>query len=321
MSDIAPEAVQSSPEDRLVALLGGGPKQEPATPEPAAPADDLAVETPEVEAAPEGIEAATEEDAPQPEEAGEAFEELEHLGKTYEVPVSLKKAFEENRAMATRASQTAKQAETLLEHVNAQAQLIQAETQFSKFAESEMSEKARLEGVLAQYKKLDWYQMTPEQYAENRRNRDILAEQLQDVEKALGEKRDQYEGWRQQQRNEMLSKGAEYLQKVIPNYTSDTTRTRIAQEAVALGYTQREIAELADPRLVVALHKAAQWDALQAQKPAAQNKIAKAPAVVKPGASTSQNTSTAVREKALRARLKQTGNVNDAAALLMTRMR
>jgi hypothetical protein len=90
---------------------------------------------------------------------------------------------------------------------------------------------------------------------------------------------------------------------------------------MALGYTQDEVSNMEDPRLVVALHKAAQWDRLQAQKPLAQQKVTKAATVSKPGASTPANSTTAVREKALRARLKQTGNVNDAAALLASRMR
>jgi len=319
MSDVAAQA-EVPIESRLEAYFGGTPV-EPATKAPAATeADDTVVGAPETDDVPEGIDPTAEAVAEQPE-GEEPFEELTHLDKTYEVPVSLKKAFEENRAMATRAAQTAKQAEALLQHVNAQAQLVQAETGFNKWAESELSEKARLEGVLAQYKKLDWYAMSPEQYAENRRNRDILAEQLADAEKALGGKREQYQGWRSQQYNEMLSKGVEYLRKAVPNFESESTRNVIAAEAKALGFTQAEVESLADPRVVVALHKAAQWDRLQASKPATQNKVAKAAPIVRAAGSDSQRTEAQSKHIAARARLKKTGSVDDFAAALLTRMR
>lgn len=323
--DIASEAVPQgpTPEQRIAAFLGGSTPA-PA-PKAASPAAEATVEKPvsqepddEAVAAEDGTEPAEQQQA---DDGEEPFEELTHLDKTYEVPASLKKAFEENRAMATRSAQAAKQAEALAQQVNAQAQFIQAETQFQKYAETEMSEKVRLEAVLNQYKKLDWYAMSPEQYAENRRNRDILAEQLSDVEKTLEGKRQEYQGWRTQQYQEVVNSGKEYLRKVIPNYSSDDVLMSIAQQAISVGFSQAEVANMTDPRLVVALHKAAQWDKLQSGKSLAQKKVGKATPVVKPGASTSSNSTTAVREKALRARLKQTGNVNDMAALLIHKMR
>ena len=113
----------------------------------------------------------------------------------------------------------------------------------------------------------------------------------------------------------------EYLQKVIPNFQADETRQRIASTAKVLGYTDEEVASLNDPRLVVALHKAAQWDRLQANKPQATNKAGKAPPVTRPGSNTTANNAAVAKQNALRARLKKSGDLKDVAALLESRMR
>jgi len=322
MADVPAQAEvqQASPEDRLAAFMSGSLPATRAQPAPAQeaaqPEDQDAVDTPVDETEEDVAVAPDEQAAPE-----EAFDELEHLGKTYEVPVSLKKAFEENRSLATKSAQSAKAAETLAAQLHIKAQLLDAETQFNRYAESEITEKARLEGVLGQYKKLDWYGMAPEQYAENRRNRDILAEQLEDVKSTLSKKRGEYDGWRMQQGREVLNRGVEYLQKVIPNFQADETRSRIAQTAKGLGYTDEEVGNLHDPRLVVALHKAAQWDRLQANKPQATNKAGKAPPVARSGSNVSANNAAVAKQNALRARVKKSGDLKDVAALLETRLR
>jgi hypothetical protein len=314
--------VQSEGEinSRIAAALGGD--DGPSTQEPVPPAPDDSSADPVDN---EGVEPSQPEEAAedqQPEEStDEQFEELEHLGKTYEVPASLKKAFEANRALATKASQTSSQAQALLEQVSAQAQFFQAEAQFRTYAEQEMKEKVRLEGVIEQYKQLDWYKMSTEEYAEHRRNRDILAEQLAETDKKLNGKYNEYSHWRSNQQSEVIARGQDYLNKVIPNFNAEQTKLAIAQQAVAVGFTKDEIANMADPRVVVALHKAAKWDKLQAQKPGVNQRVSKAPPISRPGAQSSNNSNTAVKDKALRARLKTTGNVNDAAALLLSRMR
>jgi hypothetical protein len=305
----------ASPEDRLAAYFGGGESAATTADEPPQPTADAAPTEVSADQPPEtGAD-------DQPAEDTEPFEELTHLNKTYEVPASLKKAFEENRAMATRAAETAKHASSLLEHAKAQAQLAEAESRFNEWAATEIGEKQRLEALLGQYKKLDWYNMAPDQYQEHRRNRDIIAEQLDDAKKSVDAKRSQYDNWRKAQSDELIAKGQEYLSKVIPNFAAEDTRTLIAKQGVSLGYSPQELSDNKDTRLIVALHKAAQWDKLQASKQATTNKVSKAAPVVKPGASVATNNAAVAKEKALRARLKQSGNVNDAAALLLQRMR
>ena len=322
MADV-PAQAEVPVESRLEAFFGGAPV-EPATkaPAPAPAVDGTAAEAPEAPEVTEGVESAADEAAETQPEGDEPFEELTHLDKTYEVPASLKKAFEENRALATRSAQTAKQYEALVQHATAQTQLVQAEAQFAEYAKPEMSEKAQLSAVINQYRNA---------LADPTLDRDLRLDymgkleayraQLETVEGKIGDKQKQYQSWRSQQRQQMLSAGAEYLQKVIPNFAAENTRQSIAQQAVALGYTQDEVANMEDPRLVVALHKAAQWDRLQASKPATQNKVAKAAPIVRPAGSDSQRTEAQSKHIAARARLKKTGSVDDFAAALLTRMR
>lgn len=317
MADVAPqgEVQQATPEQRLSAYLGVSPAPQQAAPEPELSAPEQAEDV-------EGVEqlASADNAEAQPSTDEEPYEELEHLGKTYEVPVSLKKAFEENRANFTKATTEAKAIAALQQQVATRAQLVEAEAQFAKYAEPEANQKARLEAVLAEYKKLDWYNMSPEQYSEQRKNRDLVAEQLEDAKAALQAKRQEFEGWRTQRSQEMLRHGQEYLNKVIPNFQAEETRLRIAQTAMQMGYTNEEVASMSDPRLVVALHKAAQWDRLQASKPSVQNKVAKAAPRVRTSAPQGQSQAAVEKEKSLRARLKQSGDYRDAAALLAARL-
>jgi len=317
MSDVAPEAVPI--ESRLEAYFGGTPN-EPATPAPAPVADGPAVETPSTDDVPEGVDPAAEAVAEQPE-GEEPFEELDHLGKVYEVPVSLKKAFEENRAMATKASQLAKSYEPLAAQVAIQAQLLQAEAQFYQHAAPEIQETTKLEAIARQYRDALRSPLEPQVRADYRDQLEQITYQLEDAKGKLTAKRQQFDQWRSQAKQEALAKGQEYLSRVVPNFGADETKQRIAQTALSLGYTHEEVARLEDPRLVVALHKAAQWDRLQASKPATQNRVAKAAPIVRAAGSDSQRTEAQSKHVAARARLKKTGSLDDFAAALLTRMR
>ena len=68
-----------------------------------------------------------------------------------------------------------------------------------------------------------------------------------------------------------------------------------------------------------ALYKAAKWDALQAGKKAAVEKVSKAPPVVKPGANQGQRATSEQKYKQARQSLKKTGSVQDAVRAFMLR--
>lgn len=82
----------------------------------------------------------------------------------------------------------------------------------------------------------------------------------------------------------------------------------------SLGLTADEVNKISDHRLVVALSKAAKWDALQAKKPAVQAKV-EAAKVVKPGSTQTQRAPVSDVTRA-KQRLAKTGRVQDAALAL-----
>jgi hypothetical protein len=97
------------------------------------------------------------------------------------------------------------------------------------------------------------------------------------------------------------------LTKRLPTI-SDTDRRGMMKAAQDLGATESHIY---DPVFLHALHKAAQWDRLQAEKPKAMQKVAAAPVVLKPGAAEQRKPNQAAFE-----RLKKHGRTEDLAALL-----
>jgi hypothetical protein len=67
-----------------------------------------------------------------------------------------------------------------------------------------------------------------------------------------------------------------------------------------------------DPVFLHALHKAAQWDQLQAAKPKAMQKVAAAPVVLKPGAAEQRKPNQAARDRIMQGR----GSIDDLAAVM-----
>jgi hypothetical protein len=97
------------------------------------------------------------------------------------------------------------------------------------------------------------------------------------------------------------------LTKRLPSI-NDADRRGMMKAAQDLGATE---SHMYDPVFLHALHKAAQWDQLQAAKPKAMQKVAAAPVVLKPGAAQQRKPNQAAYE-----RLKSRGRIEDLAALL-----
>lgn len=90
--------------------------------------------------------------------------------------------------------------------------------------------------------------------------------------------------------------------------------SEIRKAAMADGYTEAELNNIRLSKNVVTLWKAAQWDKLQNSKPEVQKKIAKAPKMMKAGATQSES-GKSEQIKRLKGKLRKTGKVGDAAKL------
>jgi hypothetical protein len=87
--------------------------------------------------------------------------------------------------------------------------------------------------------------------------------------------------------------------------------TKITKYAVAHGLTQADLQKITNPRLVIALNKARQYDELQAAKAELRGKAQDAPQVARPGTSRRLG-----GKQAIQARFKQAPSMEDAIKLL-----
>jgi hypothetical protein len=89
----------------------------------------------------------------------------------------------------------------------------------------------------------------------------------------------------------------------------------IIQTGNAYGYSAEELAQVVDYRHIKVLHELAEYRKLKDAKPGVEKKVTVVPKVLRPGAPQSGD-SQAKRVNELQQRLRASGSVKDAAALL-----
>lgn len=105
---------------------------------------------------------------------------------------------------------------------------------------------------------------------------------------------------------------------VIPEYADKEKGAKVRQEireyAKSIGWTDQELGSVYDSRAVLSLYEGMQYRKLMSNKPAVNKKVSEAPKMVKPGTTKAQ-ASEREQIKRDKARLRETGNVRDAAAI------
>jgi hypothetical protein len=226
----------------------------------------------EVEASDEEVEASEEGEVP--------FVEVEFDGKLYEVPPELKDALLRQSDYTTKTQEVAQQRK---EVEVIQGQLRQQREAF-EFAESIRGDVLRAEQL----------ENTAQQYHEYLRNNidNLSSTDIEKLRMAIEEarrerdeighsvtsKQQEFQQAQQQSITELLNKGTEVLRSKIPGWGEDHQK-QVRDYATNLGFSEAEINSVIDPRQVEVLYKAAQYDALQANKPAAVKKVQKAPTI------------------------------------------
>lgn len=134
----------------------------------------------------------------------------------------------------------------------------------------------------------------------------------------------------QQQRAEIIASGTKVLEEKIPGWTDpkegDTLRSTLATYAAdEIGISMEELQQVIDPRLFILLYKANKYDTLSKNgkeivdevKKGKKQKKAATP-VVKPGVSkqTADKGKTSRKRKDRINRLRETGNIHDAASII-----
>lgn len=139
------------------------------------------------------------------------------------------------------------------------------------------------------------------------------AEQQKLTAKQQAEAQQRFQAHVAQEREKVLAK--------IPAW-KDPKSEQAEKKAIAsyllsedVGYTPQEVGSLADSRALVIARKAFLFDQLMSKKPEVERKVAEAPKFQKPGQQKSVKTSGQQRHDAKVNRLRQTGRVEDAAAV------
>lgn len=294
--------VPAAPQER------SGPVEEEVSPQEAA--SDEEVEPTETD--PTDEPPADEEGEGDPEEP---FVELEHLGKRYQVPASLKTAFEANRTQANRIPAELAEMRKILQ---AERQLLDAEKSFSEDSRTEVEELRTLDARIREFKTIDWQSLETNQLLQYRQMLDTLKDQKAELEGSLSQKKAAFERNRQARQQELVQQGTLYLEKAIPGWNDQVAKEVALFAVTERGYSPEEL-EIYDPKRVVDLWEAMQYRKLQKTKPGVLNKARKAPPVIKPGSVDSAKATSQDKVQGLRDKVRKTGSVEDAAAWFMAR--
>ena len=161
------------------------------------------------------------------------------------------------------------------------------------------------------------------------RQREAHRDRKESLQKVQAEQvRVQQENLQQMQiaRQEYLANENEKLLKALPEWNDPEVanaekRAIITYAQRNLGFSDEEVANIADSRGVLALRKAYLYDELMSRKPEVQKKVKKAPKVTRSGQPTTKAQATANRSKQALERLNKTGSKDAAVDLLLQRMR
>lgn len=242
--------------------------------EDAAPSDESPSE--------EAQETTEAEEAPPEEDTGPKLAEVEIDGKLFAVPEELKDGYL-RQADYTRKTQEVAQARRHVETMLATAsQAVQASQQFADIVGQIKAADASLQA----FHSLNWNELRasdPVEYATKQADyarwqsyRDGLVRNLQDTKA-------QVDYAMAQDMAAKVHEGAQLLSQAIPGWGEQRMK-ELRAAAARHGYNDQELDSIADPRAVMILFKAAEYDKLQAAKVSKAQQVKNLPPVAKPTA-------------------------------------
>lgn len=237
-------------------------------------------------------------------------------GSAYKVPSALKDAFLRQADYTRKTQHAANLAQTAEDRL----QFAEAREQFTAAVMGDVASLRAKQQRLKEFDSLDMgalYGSDPGTALRLRDQRDELRREIAAEEQAIGGKARHLQALTEQHHARQWELAVDGVKKAIGQYTPGEDAAMLKQVEV-LGLTLKEVrGRYADPRILHAIYKAAKYDAIQSRKSGAVQTAQAAPPVVKPGAVT--QTAAVSKDKALRARLKQSGDYKDAARLLLAR--
>lgn len=273
-------------------------------------ANDQGEGTHEADLPAEGDEAAT-------EDAGQAQAPADDVmvkwatanGETIEAPLAeLKSGYLRQQDYTQKTQQLADERKQASEAVAQQFQQAQQLTR-------EQAKLMTLHDQLTEFQKADWTSMYAQDPQEAGRLQAIYQQrqhEAQQLAQSIHAKSQQHQQLQSQQLQEATAKAFAVLQRDIQGFGEQHVKAA-RDTALAHGYTDAELNGITDPRVFKVLNEAAQWRALQAKKPAVQNRVqATPPKASKPGVASTPTSKAETAWKQMQAR----GDVNSLAAFI-----
>jgi hypothetical protein len=189
------------------------------------------------------------------------------------------------------------------------------------------------QSLLADFGQINWQALQQQNPAEYIRAQQALAQrqdQLQKMKQGAWENIEKQKSLFQEQENhfkqQRLLREQQALLKAVPEWrdqkVADAERHELARYMVERGYSEEEINAVDDHRAILLVRDAMKYRAMQSKGEIAAKKVIKlAKNIVKPGTRQTASEQTNDQERGLRKNLKQTGSVQDAAALLSRRLK
>lgn len=275
-----------------------------------------ATETGEAESTDE-LEAGSAEESAQ-DEASEDQEQaasvvVEFDGKQWELPPGtppelaegVKKMADELKADYTRKTQSIAEIRKQAEEI---AKAAQQQAEFVAASATKVVELREVQRQIEQIEAIDFNALAdqdPQQAIRLQAAHTRLIQQREAKQREVFETQQQAQALTAQQRQRALEQAAQELKKAVPDFTPQMAQA-IRENTKAYGFTDAELENVTDHRLVLALRDAMAWRQLQAKKPEAMKKVAEAPKVIKPQAPAPRKENQSAAE-----RLKKTGRASE----------
>ena len=206
--------------------------------------------------------------------------ETEIDGELYAIPKKISDRFLQHADYTRKTQDIAEVRRALVAEREAQA-LSRA---FEDAVKPEREQLQVIDYNLAQFKQIDWSQIDdPQRFFQLRQQMDSLKDSREELVKAIDAKRGEFNEKIKVATAEATKASQKYLDEKLKGFGREK-KDALFSYGLSEGYTRDELDRIADPRIVVTMWKASQWDALQASKPNLANKTRKAAPVVKPGA-------------------------------------
>lgn len=311
------------------APAGKPPREQQAADEPPAETPDDAEAEPEAATQPDEGDAEAEVD---PSSDAEADADPAPAEKTpSEIEVTLpggekaKVTLDELKRGYSREADYTKKTQAHAEQVRAFDAQVQQVSQVVKAKLDTLQ--AELDRLIPSEKSIDWdglHQRDPAEYVKWKEYFRDLKDKRQAVAQEQAQIQFQAQQRAERETAETLKRESEALAKALPVFADpkkgDAAKAELRSYLIGKGYTAEQIAGLSDHRSVTIAWKAAQYDKLQAAKPTVEKRVVNLPRVQKPGAALDGEHVSRQKQTSLEMKLRKTGRVEDAAALILSRM-